>query len=68
MISEKVLAVIARETGQTVTDQTSLDDLGLDSLEFLDLLLALGRETGKEIPDETVAGLKTVGDLAREYA
>jgi acyl carrier protein len=63
---EKVIETVERETGQKVTAETSLDDLGLDSLEFISLVLAVGEATGKTIPDEKIAGLTRVEDLARE--
>lgn len=43
-----VCEVIERETGQHVTPDTTLDELNVDSLEFLDLMLAIKNETGME--------------------
>lgn len=63
-----VCKIVEREAGFAVSDSTSLEELGLDSLEFLELLLTLQNETGKAIPDERVALLMTVGDLAKECA
>lgn len=68
MTSEQVCAVIERETGQAVTEETPMDSLGVDSLEFIDLLLTLEDESGKNVPFEKAAELKTVGNLAREFA
>jgi acyl carrier protein len=63
-----IYQIIQRETGQSVFGETPLSDLNVDSLEFLQLLLTLQEETGKTIPDDRVASLKTVGDLALELA
>jgi acyl carrier protein len=63
-----ILQVIERETGQAVTEDTPLDELHVDSLEFIDLTLTISAETGKYIPDEKLSGLHTVGDLVREFA
>lgn len=57
--------VIERETGQVVNENTLLEDLNVDSLEFVDLLLAISNETGKSVPDSKVSELNTVGDIAR---
>ena len=67
-MSEKLLTVIERETGQIVTEETPLDDLGVDSLEFMDLVLMLANETGKDVPDAKLGEMQTVGDLLREFA
>jgi acyl carrier protein len=63
-----VCAVIEKETGQKVTPETMVKELGLDSLEFLDLLLTLQGEADKTIPDEKVAYLETVSDLIESLA
>lgn len=57
-----ICAIIERETGQTVTAETPLDKLGLDSLEFLDLMVVL------EVPQEAVPSMRAVGDLIGQYS
>jgi acyl carrier protein len=64
--SEQVCAVIERETAQTVDESTRLDSLEVDSLEFVNLLLEVGNETGKEVPPEKWGDLHTVADIVRE--
>ena len=64
----EVCAIIERETGHAVTQETALESLDVDSLEFLDLLLVLGDAAGKAIKDERIGSIKTVGDIARELA
>lgn len=39
------------------------DDLGLDSLDAVELSMAIEEETGKEIPDEEFQKFNTVEDL-----
>lgn len=39
------------------------DDLGADSLDVLQLLMALEEEKGIVIPDDVLPTLKTVGDI-----
>ena len=40
-----------------------IDDLGADSIDIVEMLMTLEDNTGKTIPDEKVANIKTVGDL-----
>lgn len=63
-----VCAAILEETSIEVGPETPLDDIDLDSLEFLNLVLYLSEKAGKEIPDGQIAQMKTVGDLMRELA
>ena len=44
-----------------------VDDLGADSLELVELVMAMEDEFGMEIPDEDVEGIHTVAD-AVNYA
>lgn len=62
MSKDEVLAVIEKETGHPVTEETSVSDLDCDSLEFMNLLVQLG------IPDAAIDQLKTVGDIAAKAA
>ena len=46
-----------------ITPDTSLlEDLGADSLDLVELIMAMEQEFDIEIPDEDVEQLKTVGD------
>jgi acyl carrier protein len=44
-------------------DSRIKEDLGADSLDVLQLLMALEEEKGIVIPDDVLATLKTVGDI-----
>ena len=44
-------------------DSRIKEDLGADSLDVLQLLMALEEEKGIVIPDEVLPTLKTVGDI-----
>lgn len=68
MTASEVCAVIERETDQKVTAETPVSALKCDSLEFVDLLMALGEAAGKEIPDSKWSALQTVGDIIAELA
>ncbi|MBO7208752.1 MAG: acyl carrier protein [Clostridia bacterium] len=46
-----------------ITMDTSLiEDLGADSLDLVELIMAMEQEFDIEIPDEDVEGISTVGD------
>ena len=47
-------------------ESTFIDDLGADSLDIVELIMALEEELEIEIPDEDAEGFKTVGDVV-EY-
>jgi acyl carrier protein len=58
--SDGFLKLISEETGAAnVTVETKLEDLGIDSLDFIDLMLKLN------VPDAKIAGLETVGDILK---
>ncbi len=44
-------------------EATLADDLGIDSLDAVELVMALEEEFGVKIPDEELQNLKTVGDI-----
>jgi acyl carrier protein len=51
---------------EEVTDNAKfVDDLGADSLDTVELVMALEEEFGIEIPDEEAEKLATVGDALR---
>jgi acyl carrier protein len=57
---EEVMRAISQySNAMKITPETRLEELGMDSLETLDLLIQLG------IPDTAVSDLQTVGDLVR---
>ena len=65
-ILEKVKVVIVEqlnvEEDDVVEDSAFVDDLGADSLDIVELVMALEEEFGVSIPDEDAEGIKTVGD------
>lgn len=64
---EKVRDIIVDTLSCSIDDVTlevSLaDDLGADSLDAVELNMALEDKLGVSIPDEELAGMKTVGDI-----
>ncbi|MGL5346031.1 MAG: acyl carrier protein [Peptostreptococcaceae bacterium] len=65
---EKIKSIIAEQLGidelDNITMDTSLvEDLEADSLDAVEVIMALEDEFGIEIPDEEAEKFKTVGDL-----
>ena len=69
---EKVKAVIVEqlnvEEDDVVEDASFVDDLGADSLDIVELVMALEEEFGISIPDEEAENIKTVGDAVNYIA
>ena len=67
MVFEKVKQILSEQLGVDV-DEMSADtniakDLGADSLDVVELLMAIEDEFSVEIPDEEIENIKTIGDL-----
>ena len=64
---EKMSEMIAEQLNcdaETITADTSFkDDLGADSLDLFELVMALEEEYGIEIPTEDLEQIATVGDV-----
>ena len=68
--SAKVKDIIEKELGvereKLTTEASFIDDLGADSLDTVELVMAFEEEFGCEIPDEAAEKILTVKD-AIEY-
>ncbi|MBR3613977.1 MAG: acyl carrier protein [Clostridia bacterium] len=69
-VFEKVKAVIVEQLGVAETsvemESSFIDDLGADSLDIVELVMALEEEFDMEIPDSDAEKVVTVGDVV-EY-
>ncbi len=69
-IFEKVKAIIVEQLGVAETsvemESSFIDDLGADSLDIVELVMALEEEFDLEIPDSDAEKVVTVGDVV-EY-
>ena len=65
-IIDKVKSVIVEQLNVDedvfTEDASFIDDLGADSLDIVELVMALEEEFGISIPDEQAESIKTVGD------
>ena len=68
-IEEKVKDIIVEQLGvnpEQVTPQAKfIEDLGADSLDTVELVMAFEEEFNVEVPDEEAEKLQTVGDLLK---
>ena len=66
-ILEKVKKIIVEQRGVAETSVTMeasfIDDLGADSLDIVELIMALEEEFDMEIPDSDAEKVVTVGDV-----
>ena len=66
---EKVKEIIAKQLSldvDEITESTSFkDDLGADSLDLFELVMAFEEEYDIEIPSEDLEGIATVGDIIK---
>ena len=66
-IFEKIKGIIVEQLGVTDTAVTMeasfIDDLGADSLDIVELIMALEEEFDMEIPDADAEKVVTVGDV-----
>ena len=63
---DRLIEIIAEQLqvdkAQIVPEASFMDDLGADSLDTVELVMALEEELGVEIPDEQAENIRTVQD------
>lgn len=69
MILDKIKAIIEQSFGKdtsALNENTDiLNDLRLDSLDIVELVMAVEEEWGLSVPDDDIVKLKTLGDVAQ---
>lgn len=68
MLFEKVRDIISDQLGvadiESITMETSMiKDLGADSLDAVEIIMALEDEFGVSVPDEEAENFKSIGDI-----
>lgn len=68
MILEKIIKIVSEQLdidAATISADTNLiEDLGVDSLDIVEMFMEVQDEFDVEIPDEDVDSIKTLGDMA----
>jgi len=68
-IADRVKEIIVEQLGvnpdQVTPEAKFIEDLGADSLDTVELVMAFEEEFGAEIPDEDAEKLQTVGDVVK---
>jgi acyl carrier protein len=68
-LEEKVKDIIVEELGverdKLIDDASFMEDLGADSLDTVELVMAFEKEFDLDIPDEEAEKLRTVGDAMK---
>ena len=68
-VASKVVEIIVEKLSvnaeEVVPAANFQNDLGADSLSLVDLVMAVEDEFSIELPDETLEGMKTIGDLVK---
>jgi acyl carrier protein len=68
-IESRVKEIIVNELGveaeKVTPDASFVEDLGADSLDTVELVMAFEEEFGIDIPDEDVEKMSTVGEAVR---
>lgn len=65
-VKEIVVEQLGVDEAEVTIDSTFIDDLGADSLDIVELIMAFEEEFNVEIPDDVAEKIKTVKDTV-EY-
>jgi len=68
-VADRVKEIIVEQLGvnpdQVTPEAKFIEDLGADSLDTVELVMAFEEEFGAEIPDEDAEKLQSVGDVIK---
>jgi acyl carrier protein len=64
-LKELIVQQLGVSESEVVPEAKFIDDLGADSLDLVELVMALEDEYGIEIPDEDAEKIVTVGDAMK---
>ena len=66
-LDERITEIIITQLGATadeiVPEASFIDDLGADSLDIVELVMAIEEEFGIEVPDEDAERMQNIGDV-----
>jgi acyl carrier protein len=65
-LEERVAEIVVEQLGvsrdEVVSEASFIDDLGADSLDIVELVMAMEEEFDIEIPDDDAEKIQTIGD------
>ena len=64
-VKKIVIEHLGVEAEKVTEDASFIDDLGADSLDIVELVMAFEEEFGLDIPDEAAEQMRTVGDAIK---
>jgi acyl carrier protein len=68
-VIHRVSSIVGEQLGveesDLVPEASLLDDLGADSLDVVELVMALEEEFGIEVPDDDVENIRTIQDIVQ---
>ncbi len=64
-VQKIVVEHLGVEADKVNQDASFIDDLGADSLDIVELVMAFEEEFGVEIPDDAAEKISTVGDATK---
>ena len=71
-VSHRVKSLVVKQLGvgeaEISAEKSFVDDLGADSLDIVELVLAIEEEFGLDIPDDEAENIRTVGDAVTYIA
>jgi acyl carrier protein len=70
IVAQRVTSIVGEQLGvgpeSCIPEANLLDDLGADSLDVVELVMALEEAFGIQVPDEDVENIRTIRDIV-EY-
>ena len=71
-VQERIREIVSQQLGvdaaELLPEASILDDLGADSLDVVELVMALEEAFDIEVPDADVEAMRTLGDVERYVA
>ena len=65
-VQDRLFKLMAEQLGKPISEiklESTIEDLGADSLDVVEIALAVEDEYEIEIPDDSAEGINTVGDI-----
>lgn len=67
-IRKAIAGANQRVDWMTLDKNITFDDLGIDSLDQFDIIIAVQEASGREIPDEDISDLNSIATIEAYYA